>query len=108
MENIVLPTQVEQFLNAFRSIGAGSLSEDAAKKMARAIRATMVEGKKSTVTIKLHIKSNVEDQVVIEGECTASIPKPKLKAAFFVDTQTFMPTRNRPNQQILPGVNDAR
>jgi len=55
----------------------------------------------------LHIKSNVEDQIIIEGECTATVPKPKPKAAFFVDTQTFMPTRNRPTQQILPWVTDA-
>ena len=107
LQEIILPSQVEQFLNAFKSIGAGSLSEEAAAQLQRAVKATMIEQKKSTVTIKLHIKSNVEDQIVIEGECTATVPKPKPKAAFFVDTRTYMPTRNRPDQQILPGVTDV-
>jgi len=101
-QEIVLPSQVEAFLNAFKSIGQGSLSEEAAVQLQNAVKATMIEKKKSTVTIKLHIKNSVEDQIIIAGEVSATIPKPKPTAAFFVDAQTFLPTRNRPNQQILP------
>jgi len=45
-EEIVLPSQVEQFLNAFKSIGAWSLSEEAATQLQRAVKATMIEQKK--------------------------------------------------------------
>ena len=104
MEEIVLPNQVEAFINAFKSIGQGQLSEKAATHMQKAVKATMIEEKKSTVTVKLHITKTADDQIVIEGECSSTVPKPKVKAAFFVDTRNFLPSRNRPNQQILPGV----
>lgn len=99
---IILPAEVEAFISAFKSIGQGTLSEEAARSLQQAIKATVMEQKKSIVTIKLHIKHNVEDQIVIEGEVSATVPKPKSTAAFFVDTRTFLPTRNRPNQQVLP------
>ncbi len=99
-QTTVLPKDIERFINAFRSIGKGALSEQAARDMQKAIKATMIEGKKSTVTIKLDIKRSSEDMITIDGESKATIPTTKISGAFFVDRE-FLPTRNRPEQLVM-------
>jgi len=60
----------------------------------------MIEGKKSTVTIKLEIKQSSDEMITIEGESKATIPATKISSAFFVDRE-FLPTRNRPEQLTM-------
>jgi len=60
-QTTILPKEIERFINAFKSIGGGALSEQAGRDMQKAIKATMIEGKKSTVTIKLEIKQSSDD-----------------------------------------------
>lgn len=102
MENkqVVLPDAIETFVNAFKSIGGGELSEQTAINMQKAIKATMIEGKKSTVTVKFDIKQTSEETITIEGESKAAIPTPKVSGAFFVNQQ-YLPSRNRPDQAVI-------
>ena len=100
-KTVVLPKQVEAFVNAFQSIGGGDLSTQAGEKLSKAIKATMIEGKKSTVTITLGIARTNEEMITIEGAVKATLPTPKITGAFFVDCQNYLPSRNRPDQQVI-------
>jgi len=98
---VVLPKQVEAFVNAFQSIGGGDLSMQAGEKLSEAIKATMVQGKKSSVTITLGIGRTNDEMITIDGAVKATLPTPKITGAFFVDCQNYLPSRNRPNQTVL-------
>lgn len=100
-QTVILPPQVEAFVNAFKSIGGGDLSIQAGLNLSEAIKATMIEGKKSMVTITLAIAKTNEEMITIEGAVKATLPAPKITGAFFVDSQNYLPSRNRPDQQIL-------
>ena len=93
------------FIDAFRALGGGEIAEETAEKLQECVKATMIEGKASTLTITMGIKRTSEETVVIDGEVKAKIPKPKKSSSYYVNLQTFLPSRNRPEQQVLPGVN---
>lgn len=101
MKTEVLPAEVEAFLNAFKSLGGGDLSEQSAKHLAKAVKATMIEEKKSTVTITLGITKTNDEMISIDGSVKSTLPAKKISGAFFVDTQKYLPSRNRPDQKIL-------
>jgi len=100
-EAVVLPKRVEAFVNAFQALGGGDLSIQAGDKLSKAIKATMIEGKKSTVTITLGISRTNDEMITIDGAVKATLPTPKVTGAFFVDCQNYLPSRNRPDQQVL-------
>lgn len=62
----------------------------------------MLQDKKSTITIKLDIAKVADDQITMVGTVSSKIPEPKIKTGFFVNDRTFLPSRNRPEQQTLP------
>ena len=97
----VLDNKIEGFVKALKSIGAGDLAEEAANNMVEGIKATMIEGKKSTVTITLSISQANDEMVTIEGTSTAKLPKPKPQSTFFVDGMTYLPSRERPEQRVM-------
>lgn len=101
----VFASEIDAFINAFRTIGNGDIADNTARALKACVKATMIQEKKSTITIKLEISKVADDQITMVGEVNHTIPRPKIKTGFFVNEQTFMPSRNRPNQQILPGVN---
>ncbi len=102
MEDLqILPKQVEAFINAFKAMGGGELSMQAGDKLSKAIKATMVEGKKSTVTITLSVIKTNEEMITIDGAIKINTPTPKISGAFFVDCKNYLPSRNRPEQQLL-------
>lgn len=103
MENQILPGQVQALIDAFKSIGKGELSEQAAQNLSDAVKATMIEGKKSSVTIKLEISKANDEMITLTGSTEAKIPKPKPSGSFFVDPmKNYVIGRSRPDQQILP------
>ena len=39
--------------------------------------------------------------ITISGSTRAKLPTQKIQGAFFVNHQTYLPTRNRPNQMVM-------
>lgn len=106
-ESIVLESEVNSFLNGLQAIGRGDLVQEAAKRMKQCVKATMLEEKKSTLTIKIEInrvKESDDPQVMLSGSVAYTAPKPTVKANYFVNEHTFELSRNRPEQTILPNM----
>lgn len=101
----VIASEIQAFIDAFRVVGNGEIADNTAKALKACVKATMIQEKKSTITIKLEISKVADDQITMTGTVDHNIPTPKIKTGFFVNSHTFLPSRNRPNQQILPGVN---
>lgn len=101
-ENVIHPEHVKAMIEALKSIGRGSVADQAAQHLTDAVKATMIEGKKSVVTIKLEIQRQSDEMVSVTGWSEAKIPKPKPSSSFFVDPmKNFMIGRNKPEQKIL-------
>jgi len=104
-ENIILAGHVEALIGALKSVGKGSLADQAALNLTEAVKATMLEGKKSTVTIKLEIAKQSDEMISLTGYSEAKIPQPKPTSSFYVDPMKgYQIGRNRPDQQILPNM----
>lgn len=52
-ENIISPGHVESMIEALKAIGKGSLASQIAEGLQESVKATAIEGKKSSITIKL-------------------------------------------------------
>ncbi len=104
MNDEVLASEIEAFIEAFRTVGNGEIADETAKNLRKCVKATMIQEKKSTLTIKLEISKIADDQIAMVGTVSAKVPEPQIKTGFFVNDRTFLPSRNRPNQQVLPGV----
>ncbi len=104
-DNQILPGHVDAMIAALKSVGKGSLAAQMAGHLQEAVRATMLEGKKSTITLKLELTKQSDEMITLTGQSEAKIPKPKPSGSFFVDPMKgYQIGRNRPDQQILPGV----
>jgi len=103
MHEEVLASEIQAFIDAFRSVGNGEIAEETSRNLKKCVKATMIHGKKSTLNIKLEISQIADDQIAMIGTVTSKVPETQIKTGFFVNGQTFLPSRNRPNQQILPG-----
>ena len=104
----VLNSEIQAFIDAFRAVGNGDIADETAKKLKSCVKATMIQEKKSTLTIKLEISKVAEDQIAMTGTVSAKIPEAQIKTGFFVNDRTFLPSRNRPEQQILPSFKGDR
>jgi aspartate ammonia-lyase len=104
MPDEVLASEIEAFIQAFRAVGNGDIADETSRKLKECVKATMILEKKSTLTIKLDIGKIADDQISMVGTVSAKIPETQIKTGFFVNDRTFLPSRNRPNQQTLPGV----
>jgi len=100
----ILPSEIEATLDALRAVGKGELLARVVDNIKQAAHATMVEGKKSSVTITLEFKSNDQETIILEGDTKANIPRPKTKSTFFYNFQNKLIGRDRPNQSVLPGM----
>ncbi len=101
--NHIFPGHVESMIEALKAIGKGSLAEQIAVGMQDAVKATAIEGKKSTITIKLDISKQSDEMVGLTGECIVKIPKPKPSSSFFFDAmKDYQIGRSKPDQQMLP------
>lgn len=101
MDNSIYPAEIETLIDAMKSIGGGELTRQAAENLQRAVKATVIEDKKSSVTIVLTISKTNDEMITISGSTKASLPTQKISGAFFVNHQTYLPTRNRPNQSVI-------
>lgn len=102
-ENQIFPGHIEALISALKSVGKGELAEQAADHLSQAVKATVIEGKKSTITIKLEITKQSDEMITLTGSSEAKIPKPKPSGSFFVDPmKNYQIGRNRPDQQTLP------
>lgn len=104
MQTEVLASEIEAFISAFRVVGNGEIAEETSRRLKECVKATMLQEKKTTLTIKLEIGKIADDQISMTGTVSAKIPVPQIKTGFFVNDRTFLPSRNRPEQQTLPGV----
>ncbi len=105
MENQILPGHVDAMIAALKNIGQGSLAEQIAEHLQEGVKATMIEGKKSTITIKLEISRQSDEMITLVGSSDAKIPRQKPSGSFFVDPmKNYQIGRNRPDQQVLPSM----
>jgi len=100
----VLASEIQAFIDAFQAVGNGEIADETAKNLKKCVKATMIQEKKSTLTIKLDISKIADDQIAMVGTVSSKIPEPQIKTGFFVNDRTFLPSRNRQEQQTLPGV----
>jgi len=98
----LMPGHIESLINALKSVGKGELAAQAAESLTMAVKATMIEGKKSSITIKLEIAKANDEMITLSGTAEAKIPKPKPSGSFFVDPmKNYQIGRNRPEQQLM-------
>jgi hypothetical protein len=97
----IYPAEIEILIEAMKSIGGGELTRQAADNLQRAVKATCLEDKKSSVTIVLTIAKTNDEMITISGSTKATLPAQKISGAFFVNHQTYLPQRNRPNQMVM-------
>jgi hypothetical protein len=97
----IFPGEVQALIDAIQSIGGGALSQKAADNLQKAVKATVLQGKKSTVSITLSIKKANDEMITIEGDTKASIPSTPIAGGFFYNPRTFMPSRNRQDQMVM-------
>ncbi len=97
----IYPAEIEILIEAMKSIGGGELTRQAADNLQRAVKATCLEDKKSSVTIVLTIQKTNDEMITISGSTKATLPAQKISGAFFVNHQTYLPQRNRPNQMVM-------
>ena len=97
----IYPAEIEILIEAMKSIGGGELTRQAAENLQRAVKATCLEDKKSSVTIVLTIQKTNDEMITISGSTKATLPAQKISGAFFVNHQTYLPQRNRPNQMVM-------
>lgn len=97
----IYPAEIEILIEAMKSIGGGELTRQAADNLQRAVKATCLEDKKSSVTIVLTIHKTNDEMITISGSTKATLPAQKISGAFFVNHQTYLPQRNRPNQMVM-------
>ena len=97
----IYPAEIEILIEAMKSIGGGELTRQAAENLQRAVKATCLEDKKSSVTIVLTINKTNDEMITISGSTKATLPAQKISGAFFVNHQTYLPQRNRPNQMVM-------
>lgn len=102
MNQEVLASEIQAFIDAFRAVGNGEIADETSRKLKECVKATMLHEKKSTLTIKLEVSKIADDQIAMVGSVSSKIPEMQIKTGFFVNQQTFLPSRNRPQQQILP------
>jgi len=101
MQQEVLNSEIQAFINAFQTVGNGEIAEATARNLKKCVKATMTQEKKSTLTIKLEISKVADDQITMVGTVSAKVPETQIKTGFFVNDRTFLPSRNRPEQQVL-------
>ena len=100
-ENEIFPAEIESLIDAMKSIGGGQLTQQAANNLQQAVKATCIEDKKSSITITLTVSKTNDEMITITGSTKATLPAQKIQGAFFVNHQTYLPTRNRPNQMVM-------
>lgn len=97
----IYPAEIETLIEAMKSIGGGELTRQAAANLQSAVKATCIEDKKSSVIIELTINKTNDEMITISGSTKAKLPAQKISGAFFVNHQTYLPQRNRPNQTVM-------
>lgn len=97
----IYPAEIETLIDAMKSIGGGELTRQAASNLQKAVKATCLEDKKSSIIIELTISKTNDEMITISGSTRAKLPTQKITGAFFVNHQTYLPTRNRPNQMVM-------
>lgn len=100
MSVIVHQKESEMFVEALKSIGAGELVAKCAKEMAKAIQASTLSNKPTSLTLKLDFKPSGKELLSIRGSCKAIVPVEKEESSFFVSA-AFLPTRERPEQLTM-------
>lgn len=97
----IYPAEIEILIEAMKSIGGGELTRQAADNLQKAVKATCLEDKKSSIIIELTISKTNDEMITISGSTRAKLPAQKISGAFFVNHQTYLPQRNRPNQTVI-------
>lgn len=101
-DNTIQPGEVDSLIESLKSVGGGKLTQQAAENLQKCVKATVLQGKKSTLTITLDIKKQGDDMIMIEGATKANVPAQKMSAGFFYSQQNFLPSRNRQDQMVMP------
>jgi hypothetical protein len=96
----ILPDSQNALINALSSLGGGHLLTQAAEDMQAAVKAAMMDGSATSVTIRLEFKKTTPETLAIKGSSKATIPVLKPASMFFVNDQ-YLPSRDRPNQQLM-------
>lgn len=99
--NEILPDEINVLIDAMKSIGGGELTRQAAANLQKAVKATCLEDKKSSVIIELTISKSNDEMITITGSTRAKLPTHQITGAFFVNHQTYLPQRDRPNQMVM-------
>ncbi|MCT7489101.1 hypothetical protein AAHK07_09275 [Aliarcobacter cryaerophilus] len=95
------PGEIEVLIEAMKSIGGGELTRQAAENLQKAVKATYLNDKKSSISIVIEITKSNDEIVTLTGSTKATLPANKISGAFFVNQKTFLPTRNRPDQTVM-------
>ena len=97
----ILPDEINVLIDAMKSIGGGELTRQAAQNLQKAVKSTYLNEKKSSISINIDIHKANDEMITLTGTTKANLPANKITGAFFVNQQTFLPSRNRPDQLVM-------
>lgn len=90
------------FADVLRELGAGSTYENLTIQLAEVVEAVIDTRKPGELMIKLKVKPNGEDSVLIADEIKAKVPEPVRGDSVFFVTSGGSLVRQDPRQPDLP------
>jgi hypothetical protein len=94
-----MPRPVLETLN---HLGAGTLMDDAAEKLAKAVLAVDATGKPAKMTITIHLRKATANALAVTGDVAVKMPsEPKIEALLFPTPEGNLLTED-PRQSKLP------
>lgn len=96
----IYPNNTEALINALKIIQGGEMLIKAGDELQQAVKSAMLDGKTTTLTIKLEFKKANNEALTIRGMSKLTLPTKRQEAMFFV-TDAFLPSRERPKQSIM-------
>lgn len=93
---------MSQFADVLRSLGSGQTYDDLGTKLTEIVQAVMESHKSGELVLKLKIKANGEQSVIITDEIKQRIPEKARGETLFFTTAAGTLMRDDPRQSKLP------
>ncbi|MDR1007544.1 MAG: hypothetical protein LBL65_03125 [Campylobacteraceae bacterium] len=86
----IVDNEIDIFVNALRSLGAGGFMKEATENLKKAIREAAVTKKSATITMRVTVKSDEEGEIVLLGNNMVQLPRTLIKARYFISPKTIL------------------
>lgn len=96
----IVDDEIDIFIDALKSLGAGAFLKEAATNMKKAVIASQNTNKTASITLKISVKNDCSGEILLFGSTNATLPKEPIRSRFYV-SKNMLPVRNEPGQKLL-------